>query len=51
RLKETLLSFGVFSGVQSEFKLTAHGDIIRPHYITRFDQDAEALVAKLDTAL
>ncbi len=49
RLKKTLLNFDVFRGVQTELELTAHGDITRPHYITRLDQGAEALVAKLDT--
>lgn len=50
QLKQTLLSYGNFQGVQSSFSFNPFGDIIRSHYISRLNNGQEIFVAKLDPA-
>jgi branched-chain amino acid transport system substrate-binding protein len=48
QLKETMLNYGEYQGVQTSFALNQFGDIIRSHYITRLNLGREVFVARLD---
>ena len=48
QLKNTMLSYGNYQGVQTSFAFNPFGDIIRSHYITRLHQGQEVFVARLD---
>jgi len=47
RLKQTMINYGVYRGVQSSIKLDQNGDVDRIHYVKRLSGNKSKLVAQL----